>query len=141
MINITFDDGVQEVNLNNKVTVYFCPTDMEFIEKVFNVAETIDKKSEEFQERVSSMKDSKGVFDEGRVIDAEIRELLNSIFDMDVCTPLFGSRRTYAAAGGLPVWANLIFAIIDALDSDFAEQKKKTNPRLQAYAAKYKRQR
>ena len=136
---IRFETGVKEFSLNDAVTVRFCPTDMDFIEKVFNVADTIDKRTEEYQERVKNLEDNRDVFDEARAIDGEIRDLLNSIFDMDICTPLFGSMSTFAAADGLPVWANLIFAIIDTLDGDFAEQKKRTNSRLKKYTAKYQR--
>lgn len=136
---IRFDTGIKEFTLNDAVTVRFCPTDMDFVEKVFSVADTIDKRSEEFQERIKNLEDNRDVFEEARAIDGEIRDLLNSIFGMDICTPLFGTMSTFAAADGLPVWANLIFAIIDTLDGDFAEQKKRTNPRLKKYIAKYQR--
>lgn len=136
---IRFDTGIKEFTLNDAVTVRFCPTDMAFVEKVFSVADTIDKRSEEFQERIKNLEDNLEVFEEARAIDGEIRDLLNSIFDMDICTPVFGTMSTFAAADGLPVWANLIFAIIDTLDGDFAEQKKRTNPRLKKYIAKYQR--
>lgn len=136
---IKFDTGIKEFDINGAVKVSFCPTDMDFIEKVFNVAETIDNKSEEYQKRINDLEDNRDVFDEARAIDNEIRELLNSIFDMDVCTPLFGTMRTFAVADGLPAWANFIFAIVDTFDSEFAEQKKRTNPRLKKYIEKYKR--
>ena len=136
---IKFDTGIKEFDINGAVKVYFCPTDMDFIEKVFNVAETIDKKTEEFQNRVKDLEDNRDVFDEARAIDSEVRELLNSIFDMDVCTPLFGTMNTYAAADGLPAWANFILAIVDTFEGDFAEQKKRTNPRLKKYTEKYRR--
>ena len=42
-----------------------------------------------------------------------------------------------ALADGLPVWANLIMAIIDTFDDEFAQEKKKKNPRLAKYTAKY----
>lgn len=139
MAEIRFDTGIKEFDINGAVKVQFCPTDMSFIEKVFNVGDAIDKKSEEFQARIDKIEDNRELFDEARAIDGEIRDLLNSIFDEDVCTPLFGTMSTFSAAEGLPVWANFLFAIIDTLDGDFAEQKKKTNQRLQKYTAKYKR--
>lgn len=136
---ISFDTGIQEFSLNEAVTVRFCPTDVNFIEKVFNVADTLDKKTEEYLERINKLKNNRDLFDEARAMDGEIREQLNSIFDMDVCTPVFGPMYTFAVADGLPVWANLILSIIDTLDGDFAEQKKRTNPRLKKYTAKYRR--
>ena len=136
---IRFDTGIKEFSLNEAVTVRFCPTDVDFAEKVFSVADTIDAKYEEFKDRVDKLEDNRKVFEEARIMDNEIRDQLNSIFDMDICTPLFGSMRTYSVADGLPVWANLILALIDTLDADMAEQKKRANPRLKKYIAKYKR--
>ena len=40
-------------------------------------------------------------------------------------------------ADGFPIWANFMLAIIDQFEGEFAEQKKKTNPRIQKYTAKY----
>ena len=43
----------------------------------------------------------------------------------------------YAFAGGLPVWCNLIFAIIDLFDESVTAETAKTNPRLNKYLKKY----
>ena len=139
MNEIRFDTGIREFNVNGAVKVRFCPSDMDFVEKVFGVIETLDKKTEAFKERIKDLKSNRDVFDEARAIDNEIRELINSIFDTDVCTPLFGTTNTFALADGLPLWANFLFAIADTLDSDLVEQKKRTNPRLKKYIDKYKR--
>ena len=45
----------------------------------------------------------------------------------------------YAIADGLPIWANLMLAIIDEFDASFVAEKKKTNPRIQKYTKKYQR--
>ena len=139
MPEIKFDTGIREFTVNGAAKVRFCPTDMSFVEKVFTAVETIDKKTELFQNRVQKLESNRDVFDEAHAIDNEIREILNGIFNEDVCTPIFGTMNTFAVADGLPVWANFLFAIMDLLDSDLVEQKKKTNPRLKKYIDKYKR--
>ena len=138
MADIRFDTGVQEFNINGAVTVRFCPTDMNFIEKVYNVLEHIDKRQESYRAEISSMKDEE-VFDFSRRLDAEAREEINSVFGSDICTPVFGDLSLYAVADGLPIWANLILAIIDQFDGAYAEEKAKTNPRIEKYTAKYAR--
>ena len=136
---IKFETGVEEFNLNGKKTVYFSPTDMNFIETVFRVVEKLDKREQEFQSELAALteEDEPKIFDMGRAHDAEIREEINGIFGEDVCTPVFGSLNVFALADGLPIWANLLFAIIDKLDDEFVKQKEKTNPRLEKYTAKY----
>ena len=135
---IRFDTGIKEFSLNEKVKVYFCPTDMTFAERLFSVADAIEKKTEEYSERIDKL-NNRTVFDEAAALDREIRDLLNSLFDMDICTPLWGPMATYAVSDGAPGWANLILGIVDAMDADLEEQKKCTKERLKKYTAKYKR--
>lgn len=134
---IRFDTGVKEFTLNDAVTVRFCPTDMNFVETVYRAIEALDAKQEEYQQTLSKLDNGAEVFDFARKIDAEIREEINAVFGTDVCTPVFGAMSVYSIADGFPVWANLLFAIIDMFDGEFAEQKKKRNPRIQKYVDKY----
>lgn len=140
---IRFDTGLQEFNLNGQKSVFFSPTDMNFIESVFRTVETLDQREQDFQEKIKALpeEDEDKVFDLGRAHDAEIREEINALFNDDVCTPVFGSLNVFALADGLPVWANLLFAVIDKLDEEFVKQKEKTNPRLEKYTAKYNKRR
>ena len=138
MADIIFDTGVKEFNINGAVTVSFAPTDMAFIEKVYKALESLDNRQEAYRTEINGIKDEE-VFELARRVDAEAREEINGIFGSDVCTPIFGGMSLYAIADGLPVWANLILAIIDQFDGAFAEEKKKTTPRIAKYTAKYKK--
>lgn len=138
MADIRFDTGVKEFNINGAVTVRFSPTDMNFIEKVYNALENIDKKEEAYRAESSSLKGDE-IFELSHRVDAEAREEINAIFGDDICTPVFGDLSLYAVADGFPIWANLLLAIVDQLDGAFAAEKKKTNPRIAKYTAKYKR--
>ena len=42
-------------------------------------------------------------------------------------------------ADGLPVWCNLMLCLIDNMNDTFTAEKKKTNPKLQKYLAKFKK--
>ena len=136
MADIRFDTGVKEFNINGAVTVRFSPTDFTFIEKVYSAMESLDKRQDAYRAEVEKITDE-AVFDLARRVDAEAREEINAIFNSDICTPVFGDLSLYAVADGLPVWANFILAIIDQFEGAFAEEKKKTNPRIAKYTAKY----
>ena len=139
MANIRFDTGLVEHTLNDKVTVAFNPTDLTFIEKVFTTFDELDKKQEAYNARVEEQTDNAGVFRVARDMDAEMRGIIDAVFGVEVCSALFGGLNVYALAGGLPLWCNLMLAIIDEMDSTFAKEKKAANPRMQKYLAKYKK--
>ena len=134
---IQFDSGLQEFSINGAVTVYFNPTDPEFINKVFDTVEMLDEKENEYHAALDGMEDNAQVFDLARAHNAEVREAINGVFEQDVFTPTLGDMNVSALAGGLPVWANLLMALIDIFDDEFAAEKKKTSPRIAKYTAKY----
>lgn len=138
MADIRFDTGLKKFNINGATEVCFAPTDMNFIEKVYSAMERLDEKQGEYKDIFATAKDTE-IFDLVRRMDADARAEINSIFETDICTPVFGQMNLFTVAEGLPVWANFILALIDELDGAFAEEKKKTNPRIQKYTAKYKR--
>ena len=138
MADILFYNGLVEYNLNGKCKVVFNPTDMTFIERVFDVFDTLDAKQEAYKADIEG-KDGKEIFDIAHQMDAEMRDIIDNVFECEVCDALFGGMSVYAVANGLPVWANLFLAVMDEMDSAFAREKKLTNPRIQKYTQKYKR--
>ena len=77
------------------------------------------------------------VFETARKMDEEMREIINDVFGFDICSALFGEMNVYALADGLPVWANLMLAIMDEVDTTFAREQKAINPRVSKYTKKY----
>lgn len=138
MADIRFDTGVKGYTINGSTSVSFSPTDMAFIEKVYRAMDNLDRKQEDFKTAIDAAKDTE-VFDLAREIDAEVREEINAVFGFDICTSVFGGMSTCTIADGFPVWANFILAIVDQFEGAFAEEKKKTNPRIKKYTAKYKK--
>ena len=78
-------------------------------------------------------------FEIARRRDAEMRAMIDEAMGVPVCDALFGGMNVYAVADGLPVWCNLMLAIFDLIDTTFAAEQKKTNPRIAKYTAKYQR--
>lgn len=116
--------------------IVFNPTDSFFVEKLFTAFETLDKKQEEYAEKIKGKK-NREVFDIARKMDEEVRDIIREVFDFDVCAALFGARCVYGMGDGFPVWANLLLAIMDEVDTAFAREQKATNPRVARYTKKY----
>lgn len=137
MAEIRFDDGLVTYNLNDKIEVRFNPTDSNFVEQLYKAFEELDKKQESYRDEVQKMGDKSKIFDFTRARDAEMRNIIDTLFDAPVCDAVFGRMNVYALSGGLPVWCNLILSIMDEIDTVFAREQKATNPRLAKYTAKY----
>lgn len=139
MKEIRFETGIETFSLNGSADVSFNPTDSAFVENLFNAFDTLDKRQESYRSEVEKTADKREVFDVARRMDGEMREIINGVFGADVCGSLFGGMNVYALADGLPVWANLMLAIMDEIDTAFAREQKATNPRIAKYTKKYKR--
>ena len=138
MADIKFETGLKTFSINGKCEATFAPTDMAFIERVYNCLEHMDAMQNKYKD-VAEAATNAEVFTLARSMDAEAREEINAVFGFDICSPLFGELSLFTIADGLPIWANFVLAIVDNLEGEFAEQKKKTNPRIAKYTAKYKR--
>ncbi len=139
MEKISFATSVKEYSLNDVCTVVFSPTDSFFAEKLFQVFDLLSAKQDERDERMKQAAGKKEIFEVGRAIDTEMREMLNGVFGKDVCTSLFPDRNVYARADGLPEWCNLLLATMDAMDESLTAEEKAVNPRVQQYVKKYQK--
>lgn len=139
MKELNFETGLVTYDLNGKCEVSFNPTDSNFVERLYTAFEELDKKQEGYKAQVDKMADKKEIFEFARERDAEMRTIIDGVFDAPVSDALFGGMNVYAVAGGLPVWCNLMLAVMDEIDTTFAREQKATNPRIAKYTAKYKR--
>ena len=138
MSEIRFDTGVVSFNVNDAVTIEFNPTDREVVEKIYSTFEELDKKQDAYKAEVERCADKKEIFEIARRRDQEMREMLDGLFGKPICAPLFGAMNVYAMADGLPVWCNLMLAIVDQIDTTFSRQQKLTNPRIKKYSVNWK---
>ncbi len=136
MKELNFDTGLVTYSINGKYELTFNPTDSAFVERFFSAFNTLDSKREDYEARIKNANGAE-IFALSRELDAEMREVINSVFDVDICSMLFGDMNVFALANGLPVWCNLFFAIMDELDGSFAAQQKLTNSRIAKYTSKY----
>lgn len=136
---IQFSTGAVEYSINDKVKVSFNPTDLAFVERVFNIFDHMDEKQEEYNAAITKAEKDADVFKVYRSMEHEMRGMIDDIFGEEVCPDIFGAMSVFALSDGLPLWANLMLALIDEMDVAFAREKKATNPRIKKYTAKYQK--
>lgn len=137
MKDLNFDSGVVTYSLNGKCEVSFNPTDSNFVERIYTAFNDLDKKQDEYKSRIEKMADKKEIFEFARERDAEMRTIIDGVFETPVCDAVFGGMNIYAMASGLPAWVNLMLAVMDECDTTFAREQKATNPRIAKYTAKW----
>lgn len=135
---LQFDTGLVTYNINGAFELSFNPTDSAFVEGLFNTFDELDKKQEAYKAEIEKA-EKREIFDIARKRDEEMREMIDAALGAPVCEAVFGGMNVYALADGLPVWANLLLAIMDEIDTSFAVNQKQTDARIRKYSAKYKR--
>ena len=138
MKSLNFSDGLEEYCLNDRVTVRFNPTDLGFLERVAAAFEKLDAIQEEVRASREKITDEREVFPLARELDAKMRAILNELFDAEICEPLFGSMNLFASSGGLPVWANLMLAVTEEINSSLEQELSQREQRIAKYVSKYK---
>lgn len=139
MNTLNFDTGVVTFTVNDRAEVSFNPTDSNFVERLFNTFDGLDKRQDAYKEEVSRIADKRKIFELTRRLDEEMRVMIDDIFQQPVCESIFGSMNVYALADGLPVWCNFLLVVMDQIDTTFAREQKAQNPRIAKYTAKYHR--
>ena len=138
MKSLSIPDGLEEYRLNDRVTVRFNPTDMNFLEKLAAAFEKLDALQEEVRASRETITDEREVFPLARDLDAKMRAILNELFDAEICEPIVGSMNLFASSGGLPVWANLMLAIADEVQASMDSELKQREARIRKYTEKYR---
>lgn len=139
MKELNFDSGVVTYSLNGLCEVSFNPTDSNFAERIYSAFEELDKKQDGYKAQIESMTDKKEIFEFAKERDAEMRGIIDSVFNAPVSDAVFGEMNVYAVANGLPVWTNLFLAVMDEIDTTLSKEQKLTNPRISKYTAKYQK--
>ena len=139
MKELNFDSGLVTYSLNGKCDVSFNPTDSNFVERLYSAFEELDKKQEGYKTQVEKMANKREIFDFARERDAEMRGIIDGVFEVPVSDAVFGGMNVYASAGGLPVWCNLMLAIIDQIDTRSLQERKGTSARIEQYTKRWKK--
>ena len=134
----TLDNGKQQYNLSDKVTVEFSPTDMDFVERLVAVFQKAEAKQKDIEAELQGV-EAGAVFEIARRKDREMRDLVDGLFGTEVCTPLFGTMNTFARSQGLPLWANVLTAALDECHDNLPREDAATKARIEKYTRKYRK--
>ncbi len=140
MGNLSIDTGLQSYTINDKCEVFFNPTDMTFMRRIYDTFAKLEKLQGGSKDEIEAAKGTARVFDLAVKKDTEMRAEIDGLFDgAPVSEAAFGTINCYAMSGGLPLWANLLLRIIDEMDESVKHQQKLSNPRIDKYLKKYHR--
>jgi len=134
---MTIETGIKTFSLNGTYDVSFNPTDTVFIKSVYGAFE----KLEALQDKVAlAMSKATGIdaFKIAEKANADMTIEIDSLLGVGCCRAVFGEVSLFSLASGMPLWANLLFAILDEMDSTLTEEQAKRDERLKKYTAKYK---
>ena len=121
---------------NGECEISFCPTDMYFVEKIYDIIENLDERQNKLEQALSKA-EGRGIFAVARKADAEMRETIDGLLGENTSSTLYGNTHIYASADGVPLWADLLLAILDCVGDTNVREKAATNPRIAKYTSKY----
>lgn len=128
---LTFETGVVEYEINGAATVRFNPTDESFVSKLYEAFGKLD-----------GLQGTHGEGDAGDALkrfgdlDADMRATIDGLLGegvADAAIPV----NCYSIADGLPVWCNLLLAILDEVTEAYEREFGKTDGRMKAHGEKF----
>ena len=84
MKELVFDTGLVTFSLNGKCEVTFNPTDSDFVKRLFDAFDTLDKKNDSYKAEIEKIADKKQIFEIARQRDREMREIIDAVFESPV---------------------------------------------------------
>lgn len=126
--SLTFDRNLVEYDINGMATVRFNPTDEGFVQRLHDVFGELDG----LQDALSG--DGFAKFGE---LDTKMRASIDGLLGEGVADALFPDMNCYALADGLPVWMNLVLALLDEVAEAYEREFGKSAARMGAQSAKY----
>lgn len=139
MEELRFETGLVEFSVNDGRIVRFNPSDLGFIETLYDLVAKIDAISSDMAKKKDKADDPAKFFDIARSGDKRMRDAVNSVFGDGFCEEVFDGVRVTAMAGGLTVLENFIFAVIDRMDDSVKENMAQRNDKIAKYTAKYQK--
>lgn len=139
MADLNIDAGLKSYNINGKCEVLFNPTDITFMQAIYDTFARLEKLQADNKRELDAAKGTERVFEFAVKRDAEMRGEIDGLFGgAPVSEAAFGTVNCYALSDGLPLWTNLLLAVIDEMDDSVKEQKKLSSPRIDKYLKKYR---
>lgn len=142
MAELNVKNGAVTYTINGKGEVSFNPTDADFINRMYSAFDAMEKKQDAYSTQIRELAGTVEMFDFARRLDEEMRGVLDELFQAPISEMAFGGISCYALADGLPLWCNLMLAVMDEINNA-AEREKgttKMNEKVNKYLVKYQKQ-
>lgn len=127
---LNFQTGKKTYTVNDGCEISFDPTDIRFVNGLFDLFEKLEKQQSE------QPQNPENAFAYAAQRDRELRAQIDALFEEPVCEKIFGRTNVLSPAGGLPVAMNFLLALIDEVDAA-AENETKPSAKVDAYIRKY----
>ena len=141
-MELNFQTGLQEYDLNGKVKVAFNPSDTEFVKKLYSTFTELESVQKQYEEESKDIPedDPVKIFEFADRKDKEMKGLIDTFFGKEVCGPLFGPMSVYSFnQDGIPVWMALFLVILDQCEEAKDKIAKAGNSTVNKYIDKYKK--
>lgn len=125
---ITLDTGVRDYEING-YAAKFNPTDETFIARVEQAFESLDG----MQDAIKGA----GSFGSFVGLDKEMRETIDGVLGEGAADAIFPGVNCYSLSNGLPLWLNLMYALVDEISEACEAEFGKTDGRVKHQNDKY----
>ena len=136
MKELNFETGLVTYKVNGKAEISFNPSDVGFVEKLFNTFDGLAKRQDAAEEENRHVEGA-ALFELARKRDKEMRAEIDNIFGEPICDRIFGNVNVFASADGMPLWCNFLLAVIDEIDASVDGLQDRASARVEKYKAKY----
>lgn len=126
---LNFETGLVEYDVNGACKIKFNPTDESFTQSLYELFRELEGMQEVFAEGEG--------FEAFRNLDKDMRGKIDALLGDGVSDSLFSGMNCYAIADGLPVWMNLVLAMLYEVCEAYEREFGKTDARVKAHTKKY----
>lgn len=140
MPSFNFETGLKTFDIGGdpEKTVTFCPTDPEFVRRLFIVVEDLESLHSAHAElsKDLSFREMEGP---NAVLDREIRTSIDGLFEDPISDAVFGKFSSFRIIDGAPFWAIFLLMVLAECADNTIEQRDKVSPKLQKIMEKYRK--
>ena len=137
MKELQFDTGLVTYKVNGGHEITFNPGDLRFVKRLYDTFDKLAERQDEAKKENTEGMDGKAFFVMTEKRDAEMRKDLDALFGEGASDAIFQDLSVEAIAGGFPLWANFLLAVIDEIDENLAQEEQKGHAKYEKYMKKY----
>lgn len=139
MDELNFALGVRDFKVNGGRSISFNPSDEGFLELLYGLLAKLDDLVKERDEKAKKAGENWSKrFEYSRSCDERMRRAVDEVFGEGFSAQVFGAVRLTAAADGLSVVENLIWAVVEQMDEDLKANLARRSERVRYYTEKYR---